>query len=224
MAYDVTPAITLYQQSTPYDCWHASLKMMWKWRTDNMTNPSGFTMPRGPVTEWLYDQCRRADAGYKFNYQQYKLQVIQPDVNEQQSSRNASKQAQKVVSKWSRQQHLMSNQGQYFPFNERPGLTLALLPTILAENQLRAVRGSQMLHIQKELSGSPQEIEQMLSTHGPLYCLADFGHVVVVSGIDNQTLHVYDPLSDAGPVGRGLWLIKNSPCVARIASFNVGMG
>jgi hypothetical protein len=204
--YHIAPALGHLQQKTQYDCWHASLRMMTKWKNGVNSEPSG------TQTNWLYHKCRDAQAGFNATKQKALGKTAEPD---DFARRQAGIAAKKLVGDWSKAQKLTSNREPFKPFTERPGLTLALLPAILSENKLRAVRGESII---QELEGTPAAIEQMLRDHGPLYCLVDFGHVIVISGIDGDSLQVCDPLQDK-PAQRGIASVANSPCVARIVSF-----
>lgn len=200
---NVNPTVGHLEQVTQYDCWHAALRMMLKWKYGPGTEPTG------TYTSWLYIRCREAQAGYTNSRANELKNVTQPtDLDKY----NASRTAKNVVQRWARTRALG---GGFEPFKNatRPGLTITLLPMILGENRLRAVRGAA---IAEELDDSPADIGNMLTAHGPLYCLANFGHVVVVTGIDDQTLDVCDPLLRA-PSTMGIGLVVNSPCVARLA-------
>ncbi len=203
--YNIAPALGHLQQMTQYDCWHASLRMMTKWKNGVNSEPSG------TQTTWLYLKCRDAQAGFDVSKQNALNRIAAPD---EIDHHHAGIGAKKRVGEWSKNQKLISNQRSFKPFTERPGLTLPLLPAILSENKLRAVRGKSII---QELEGTPAAIEQMLRDHGPLYCLVDFGHVVVVTGINGDTLDVCDPLQNA-PAQRGIKCIVDSPCVARIVT------
>ena len=204
--YSIAPALGHLQQLTQYDCWHASLRMMTKWKNGVNSEPAG------TQTTWLYGKCREAQNGFDFAKQKA---LKQGEVPTEIDHRHAGLKAKAVVGQWSKGQKIISNQEKHKPFKERPGLTLSLLPAILSENKLRAVRGESII---RELEGTSAAIEQMLRDHGPLYCLVDFGHVVVVTGINGDTLDVSDPLQDA-PAQRGIKCIVDSPCVARIVTF-----
>lgn len=224
--YTVTPSVTYHAQVTPYDCWHASLRMMVQW-----PKKSG-TEPRGTTTHWLYVKCQEGRSGFEATrkrlFEQSKdareKELLAEESEElrnmivERYSFKASQEAKGVVKSWAKVQALTSNGQKFKPFSERPGLTLALLPAILAENGLRAVRGDKSLHIVEELADDASSVEQMLKTHGPLYCLVDFGHVVVVVGIkDDESLLVYDPQAPKSvPDERGLKSLAQSPCVARL--------
>lgn len=203
--YSVDPAVTHLQQVTQYDCWHASLRMMTKWKSGSLISE-----PEGTLIDWLYRKCREGQNGYNAMKARALQDIDEPtDIDRHQAHRTATR----AVSQWAAQQYLVSNRKQFDPFSDRPGLTLSLLPTILAEAGLRAVRG---IAIKEELDDSSEAIEQMLKDHGPLYCLVNFGHVVVVIGINGDSLNVNDPLLDA-PSECDRRMISISPCVARLA-------
>lgn len=202
--YTVAPAVIHVAQVTQYDCWHASLTMMRRWRYGATAQPGGTR------TNWLYSRCREAQNGYDAT----KARILANKANPDDVDRyRAGQQAAGVVANWSSARTLDSSTGPYSPFTNKPGLTLALLPTIFAENRLRAVRGA---CVHKELKSNSAAVEAMLRAHGPLYCLVDFGHVVVVIGVHGDMLTVCDPLLDA-PSQMNIAAIKNSPCVARLA-------
>lgn len=195
--------LTHLKQVTQYDCWHASLRMMTKWKNGNTSEPGG------THTDWLYNQCRAGQNGFNATF----ANSLGGKTSELDKY-NATKTAKNVVQSWARTRALGSSGGTHKPFTTRPGLTVSLLPSILSENKLRAVRGGPT--ITPELDTGADAIGTMLTNHGPLYCLVGFGHVVVVTGVDDDELTVSDPLEDA-PSKRGLKLIGDSPCVARLA-------
>ncbi|WP_418316313.1 papain-like cysteine protease family protein [Piscinibacter sakaiensis] len=201
----VAPPVNHLQQITQYDCWHAALRMMLKWRDGAAAEP------QGTHTDWLYLRCREAQNGYQHERQTALAGIANPTPVEQY---NASRTAKIAVENWARTRRLGGAAG-YRPFESasRPGLTIALLPMILGENRLRAVRGAALT---EELGASSDAIGTMLTTHGPLYCLLGFGHVVVVTGIDGENLTVCDPLLPA-PNTQGIGAVANSPAVARLA-------
>ena len=203
--YAVHPMPPHVQQVTAYDCWHAALRMMCKWRNGNTAEPYG------THTEWLYRKCREAANGYRAA----RARALEgtPDPSDRDVYQ-AGRTAKSVVSEWSQTVQLWSGTQRFSPFRDRPGLTLALLPTILGENRLRAVRGETC--IRKELGAKPEAVEAMLRDHGPLYCLVSYGHVVVIVGVDGNRISVLDPQMQDGDE-RDLGLLKGSPCVARIA-------
>ena len=204
--YAVHPMPPHVQQVTAYDCWHAALRMMCKWRN------GGTAEPYGTHTDWLYRKCREAANGYA-TIQARELEGT-PDPSDVDRYQ-AGREAKRVVATWSQTVRLRStSSGEFSPFRDRPGLTLALLPTILGENRLRAVRGETC--IRKELGAKPEAVEAMLRDYGPLYCLVSYGHVVVIVGVDGNRISVLDPQMQEGDE-RDLGLLKRSPCVARIA-------
>jgi hypothetical protein len=206
--YTVHPAVNLAAQITQYDCWRASLRMMCKWKNGGASEPSG------THTEWLYRKCREAQNGYNAE----RDRNLPPNPTKR-DYREANTVAAGRVQAWSQRVELQSNGAAYSPFNSRPGLTLALLPTILAENKLWAVKGN--MCIRPELR-DVRDVEGLLRAHGPLYCLVDYGHVVIVVGVvdgeEDAELQILDPQLDGGPHLRGTRLVSDSPCIARIAS------
>lgn len=203
--YTVAPAVTRIAQVTQYDCWHATLRMILKWRSGAGTEPTG------THTLWLYQQCRMAQNG--FDAEKRRLLPV-GEVSEIDDYR-ANSSARERVAAWAQGRTLVTNGRNYSPFSTRPGLTRALLPTLLAENGLRAVCGPSC--IRPEMTRDLAGVEQMLRDHGPLYCLVDFGHVVAIVGTTADALEVLDPLGDAGVQQRGIASVTGSPCVARIA-------
>jgi hypothetical protein len=115
------------QQVTDYDCWHASIRMMVKWKHgDDME-------PKGTYTEWHLDKCKEAE-------------------------KRASK---RQVPGYAKELSLFASntpEKPFKPFYNRPGMTSALLPTILAENKLRGLRGT-WLH-----NGGNKEMEPTFRT------------------------------------------------------------
>lgn len=192
------------QQITQYDCWHASLRMMTKWRNGAASEPTG------THTQWLYIQCVTGENGFNATRANALVGIAAPDEIEDY---HATRTAQQAVKNWSRTRTLTSSGGTHRPFTQRPGLTISLLPTILAENKLRSVRGTA---ITEELDGTSGAIGAMLTGMGPLYMLINWGHVVVVTGINGDTLDVSDPLL-AAPSTLPRSMLEASPCVARLA-------
>jgi len=204
--YIVSPSVPYIPQITQYDCWHASLRMICKWRYTDQSEPVG------THTAWLYTKCREAQSRFNTLTAQHLSTIKDPD---EINKHHANVYAKKNVTKWSIEQALLANSKKFKPFSEgRPGLTRSLLPTILAENKLRAVLGPAC--ISPEMAATSAAVEEMLSSHGPLYCLVNFGHVVVIVGVDGDKLHVCDPLFGKGPTPVGFDFVTKSPCVARI--------
>lgn len=209
----VAPDVKHLEQVTKYDCWHASLRMMVKWRSGEATEPTG------THTDWLYKQCRLAQGDHNITkkdeaakLQESSGEKFGPDI----INHHAAKTADIAVKNWSRTRALSPRdrvEGPFKPFKDRPGLTVPLVPTILSENGLRSVRGTV---VTEELDATSEAVGTMLGDHGPLYLLLNWGHVVVVTGIENDTLTVSDPLMSASSE-LSLNLLAMSPCVARLA-------
>lgn len=199
---NVAPPVNHLRQLSRYDCWHASLRMVLKWKHGLAAEPAG------THTTWLYAECMRGEAGYTYNVNLALQGIANPTGLDR---KNAALNAKTAVERWARTRRIAG----YRPFQDatRPGLTISLLPMILGENGLRAVRGASIV---EELGATPVDVDNMLTAHGPLYCLVSFGHVVVVTGINGMTIDVCDPLMPA-PDTRNVNLVVNSPCVARLA-------
>ena len=71
--YSIAPALGHLQQMTQYDCWHASLRMMTKWKNGVNSEPSG------TQTTWLYLKCRDAQAGFDVSKQNALNRIAAPD-------------------------------------------------------------------------------------------------------------------------------------------------
>jgi hypothetical protein len=83
-----------------------------------------------------------------------------------------------------------NTQEPFKPFYNRPGMTSAFLPIVLAENRLRGLRGSWLNNNgNNEVDATPTAIKALLM-EGPLYLgLQRNQHVVVLVGIKRRQAH-----------------------------------
>lgn len=202
--YQIKHDIEHIKQVTKYDCWHASLRMICKWKFGLSYEPSG------TFTKWLYSKCRAAQNGYDYEINEIISSVENPTDADHYLANVVAK---NKVRSWAQTLNLYSNGKTFHPFSNQLGLKHSLLPTILAENRLMAIYGSAC--ISPMLSMNPEGIGDMLKSYGPLYCLLDYGHVIVISGISGHDLIVHDPV-EQGISTAHIRSVEISPCVARL--------